>query len=193
MGFNGPFLIENTCGQCEVLAAIGGNCISAPCPPGASRVYSDSSPTATCVALTAEPGLARCDAPGSTCPAGSYCAGPVGECEPVRQVGDLCPCAPPLSCDSHAHRCVQKADGGGAQTVWAGPGEHCSDAIPCLVGSSFLGAPYLPPPSNPDAGQCPTVIPDGDFCWGSYSLETCDAFSICFEGTYALTDSMACR
>jgi hypothetical protein len=81
---------------------------------------------------------------------------------------------------------------------WVGPGQPCSDAARCLVGSCDFGG-FFPVTTAPDGGllfgTCPTVIPDGQPCTvtAGNGATTCDTFSQCFEGTCSLVNGVECR
>jgi hypothetical protein len=168
---------------------------------------SAAQPNYACVAVEQGAVGAACDGISSICKPGLYCSEQTRTCEklavlgaPCGDLGDPGGCVAPLGCgpsstcvSGHSGApCVDDtecAPGLGCVPVgsasrecspitWAGPGESCTDAVRCLVGSWC------------DSGTCPTVVPDGQSCTVA---STCDTFAECFQGTCTLLDAVICR
>jgi hypothetical protein len=166
-------------GRCAPLGGIG-----APCGEGAGLPGDPGGCVAPlgCVGLA---GAAICSSGG----AGASCLSDL-ECDTSLGCVPSGPCAtngePARFGCSPSGQCVA--------ITWAEPGQPCSDAVRCRVGSCDFGGGFAPTTQNPDGslamGNCPAIVPDGEPCTvGS----TCDTFSGCFAGKCGLIDSVACK
>jgi len=78
--------------------------------------------------------------------------------------------------------------------VWVGPDEPCNDSTRCLVGYCTGSAPA----GSEFVGKCQTVIADGEPCNASQvgpsaPQKACDTFSICFQQTCSIGNSVVCK
>ncbi len=166
-------------GQCARLGAAG-----APCGEGAKPPGDPGGCTAplACVGL---PGAATC---GSGA-AGAFCLGD-SDCN----AGLGCVPAGPCASEGQVARFGCSASGQCTAITWAKPGEACSDAIRCLVGSCNLGGGFAPREQDANGGlvvgKCPVIVADGAPCNVG---TTCDTFSECFAGKCASLDSVVCK
>ena len=164
-------------GKCTQLGAMGAPCGDGSAPPGAPGGC--LAPLA-CVGL---PGASVCSsgAAGALCLSDYDCNAGLG-CVP----------AGPCASNGQTARFGCSQSGQCTSMTWAGPGQPCSDAVRCLVGTCF-GSGFASTGQDADGGlivgTCPMVVPDGQPC----AVGTCDTFSECFAGKCQLLDSVVCK
>jgi hypothetical protein len=166
-------------GTCTELGAMGAPCGDGSTPPGAPGGC--LAPLA-CVGL---PGASVC-AGGA---AGAFCLGD-SDCNS----GLGCVPAGPCASNGQTARFGCSQSGQCTSITWAGPGQPCSDAVRCLVGTCAFGAGFTSMDQDADGGlivgSCPMVVPDGQPCSVG---TTCDTFSECFAGKCELLDGVVCK
>jgi hypothetical protein len=165
-------------GHCAQLGAAG-----APCGEGASSGGNPGGCAAPlgCVDSSGGKICASGDS-GAACRDDFDCSAGLG-CVPVA------PCA--MSGEPARIGC--STSGQCVPVTWAEPGQSCTLAVRCRVGSCLFPGGFAPMVQNMDGslatGVCPMVISDGAPCGAG----TCDTFSACFDGKCGPIDGVVCK
>jgi len=166
-------------GSCQPLAQLGQHCGDMGDPGGCAAPASCDDPASACENCSDVASVCESTSDGGSCQGDFDCAPGLG-------------CLPSGPCsDNQVVGCA--SSGACLPIAWAAPGQPCSLAVRCLVGSCFDENPPVSTQAD-DGGllwsSCPTVIADGQSCT---TRSTCDAFAECFEGACILTDAVSCQ